>query len=284
MTEHTTKYKSCPNSPGAYSGIKLDGKTIVAGRMSCNSWNCPYCHDKLKKKLFKRIFNGALSDQSLITNRFSLKFLTLTCGGREIRENFSPLEVYEQMVKAWDRLVKFLRGRYGFFHYFRVCELHKDGYPHFHVLLAGKNVIPKELLSDIEWSWQEVSEMGFVKINTGLKKQGFNDVKHAINYMLKYISKNIQKVGKNKRIFTASRGALLKIDKLVCKSMLVYLGPLGQSTVYEKFREIDYTDQIISLPGIPYDCISTGVTIRPFDDYLESAQQAHFDRVTVGRC
>lgn len=280
--KHNTNLSRCPNSPGVYSGIKIDGKGLYVGRMSCNSWNCPYCHPILKRRLYKRIFQGALSDGSFTTKKHSLKFLTLTCPGKEYRNKNTPIEIYEEMVKSFDRLIKYLKGKYGTFHYFRVCELQQDGSPHFHVLFAGDSIVPIRLLEDIKWNWEEISGMGFVKLNSKLKEKGFNNVKHAINYMLKYITKNIEKVGKNKRIFTCSRGALLKVDKLQCRSMLVHLGSVHHesSNVPDSFREIDFSDQIIKIKGWHSNCIEVSGTIIDFNRYVEVAQQAHFDRLT----
>jgi hypothetical protein len=278
--DDSIKKVGCPNSPGAYSGISIDGKKIIAGRMCCNSWNCPYCHSRLKKRLYKRIFGGALSDRRFMVKKHSLKFLTLTCPGQWYRLKYSPLEAYEQMSRAFDRLVRFLKKKYGHFHYFRVCEVQRDGYPHFHVLFAGSAIVPVGLLFDIKWSWENQSHMGFVKLNSKLKKTGFNNVKHAINYMLKYITKEIIKIGKNKRIFTCSRGALLKVDKLQYRSMLVYLGSVYPNDCsVDNFRVIDFSDQILRLPGYPFECIDSGVTIIPFDDYMKCAQQAHLNRL-----
>ena len=62
--------------------------------------------------------------------------------------------------------------------------------------------------------------MGYVKINC----VRFRDKKHAVRYMLKYITKDIQKVGKWKRIFSASRGSLTKIEKMDWFSVNVQIG------------------------------------------------------------
>ncbi len=215
------KTVKCPNAVGSFSGITIDGKKIVAGSLRCNSWTCPSCQPRLKKKLYKRILHGSIGEES--TSRYGFKFLTLTYGGRKEREsaeeqlerfNNSTDEklnlrkyIYVIMMNNFHKLIRALKKKYGKFHYFRVCELHRDGIPHLHVLMAGNAIIPKEILNSIEKLWRKTYGMGFVRINC-IK---FRNKKHAISYMLKYITKDIRKVGRWKRIFSASHNSLTKI-------------------------------------------------------------------------
>ena len=74
------------------------------------------------------------------------------------------------MIKNFHKLIRAIKKKYGNFHYFRVCELHKDDIPHFHVLLAGNAIIPKSILESIENLWRYKYGMGFVKINDFQKR------------------------------------------------------------------------------------------------------------------
>ncbi|MEN8123099.1 MAG: hypothetical protein ABFS35_22365 [Bacteroidota bacterium] len=243
MDNKQKESKYCPNAVGAFSGITIDGKKLIAGALKCNSWTCPSCQPRLKKKLYSRILKGAIGEEA--TSRYAFKFLTLTFGGKETREqaeqqlrgyNQTTKEqlrlkefIYNIMIDNFHKLIRAIKKKYGNFHYFRVCELHKDNIPHFHVLFAGNAIIPKEILKSIEKLWCETYGMGFVKINC----VKFRNKKHAISYMLKYITKDIQKVGKWKRIFSASRNSLVKIIKTDWLMMQVKIGSVTDKGIKE---------------------------------------------------
>jgi len=264
MEQENSKYQKCENTFGAFSGITIDGKQIIAGTLRCNSWTCPVCQPILKKRLYRRILQGEIASNG--TSRYGLKFLTLTFGGSEKRipyqmrafekhiekdsegketiviertgpyltmtywskkENkyisgpvYDSEQIYEEMNIGFHKMIRALKKKWGHFHYFKVCELHEDGIPHFHVLFAGDAIIPKGILTAIEKLWCEKYEFGFVKINC-IK---FKNKKHAVSYMLKYITKNVKKVAKYKRIFTASRDALLKLVKPEWLIMNLFMG------------------------------------------------------------
>ena len=237
----------CPKPVGAFSGITIDGKKVVAGSLRCNMWECKFCQERLKKKLFKRILTGAIGEE--LSSPYALKFLTLTFGGKEDRakailelkkenqarekkgEPIMSLKeyVYTIMIHNFHKLIRALKKKYGQFHYFRVCELHKDDIPHFHILFAGDAIVPKHILDSIENLWRGIYGMGFVKINC-IK---FRDKKHAVRYMLKYITKDIQKVGKWKRIFSASRGSLAKVVKVDWLAINLHIGSVKDSGIIE---------------------------------------------------
>ncbi len=175
----TPKIGKCLHPVGAFSGITLDGKKIVAGTLRCNSWTCPVCQPILIKKLYKRILQGAIGKDG--TSRYGLKFLTLTFAGADERHRIKemiekhnnelfkkpdknrpydherkvekklvyPEVVYDIMTKNFHKLIRALKKQYGDFYYFRVNELQKDETPHFHVLLAGNAVIPKGILEAV---------------------------------------------------------------------------------------------------------------------------------------
>lgn len=212
------KYEKCKYPVGAFSGITIDGLKVIAGVLRCNRWDCPACHPRLKAKLYKRILSGPIANADV--KKYGIKFLTLTYGGTESREETTREKAYDEMSKAYHKMILALKKRYGHFHYFRVCELHKDGWPHFHVLLVGDNIAPKSLLPSIQALWCTKYGLGYVKLN----KVDFNSAKHAINYMLKYITKDIKKVAPYKRIFTASVGAMLKTIKTEWQKIRVHMG------------------------------------------------------------
>jgi hypothetical protein len=233
MSKDNSPPEKCQYPVGVFSGISLDGKKIVAGTMKCNSWTCPVCNPILRKRLYKRILSGSMSKE--LVNLHGIKFLTLTYGGLTARLGKSIVEMYNEMTKAFHKLIRAIKKSYGDFHYFRIVEQHKDGVPHFHVMLVGNNVIPKDILDSIRSLWCGTYRLGFVWINT-IK---FKNQKHAINYMLKYMSKDLKNIAKlksdlyKKRIFTASQGALLKKVKPEWGFMKVFIGSVNDKGIHE---------------------------------------------------
>jgi hypothetical protein len=274
MSQYNSEFKKCPHPVGAFSGITLNGKRVIASPLSCNSWACPYCGPKLKKALFRRVLGGVMGNEKL--PRFGRKFLTLTYGGHAKRLDSDPLSAYEEMSIAWHNTVKALRHKYGNFHYFKICELHKDGWPHFHVMLVGETIVPKQILEHIRHYWCEQNGMGFIRINA----IDFKDGKHATNYMLKYITKNIQKVGKGKRIFTASVGALLKRIKQDWAEMMVYLGPIDPTS--EGLLIFDFGDRAFKEEGWAVPLINVFDRVKELKDVCLLVQDEAFRRVTSG--
>lgn len=258
-TKLKQELKSCPHPVGTFAGVYLDIKKAVhvgvRSILPCGSWSCPYCRNRNLKRLQYRIFNGEISKG--LDNIFGQKFLTLTCPGREYRESHTPLEAHEEMQKDFAKLIKALKKRHGDFFYIKVVEKHKDGFPHIHVLLSGTAIARKEIKEEIEELWRYKYGMGFCWIV--LIKKGFRaGIKYITKYLVKDLKNNepennyghIQSMGKYKRIFTASKGALVKVEKkktdwLENKITLGYVGnnKAGQTEIFERdlFLENDFS-------------------------------------------
>lgn len=231
----------CSNPIGVFCGYNPENHSIVAGKMPCNSWQCPDCQKHKKRVLYARIFNGPMSLEAV--PKYGLKFLTLTYPGTDRRKGRMPYEIYEEMSEAFHKTFKMVKRLYGKFHYFRVVEPQRDGTPHFHILLVGKNVIPKKILDTIRHFWSTVYLMGFVKI----RWKPFENRIHAIRYMLKYITKDIKKIGHYKRLFTASRGALAETRKGSLKSVVVEMGQYPPSETIT--IPLPKTELLTAFPG-----------------------------------
>ena len=235
----------CPHPVGTFSGVYQDlakAKNIGIRRViPCGSWSCPYCRKRNLKRLQYRIFNGEISKNLL--NIYAQKFLTLTCGGREYRDTHTEIEAYEDMQKCFHKLIRALKKRFGDFFYLKVTEKHKDGYPHMHILLSGRSVMPQTILEAIEKLWRYKYGLGFVKLV--VIRKGF---RAGIKYITKYLVKDldnstpgIQSMGRYKRIFSASKGALMRmetksIDWLAHEMKVGYVGSNsdGKTRVYEQ--------------------------------------------------
>lgn len=219
----------CPNVIGAFAvyGECLEhGGRLISGCLPCDRWDCPACGPRKKRSLWIRYQKGTISEKP--SSVYGRKFLTLTAPGKEWRGKYTPEDAYTVMADHYAHLVRNLRSKYGHFDFMRVAEPQKDGYPHFHVLLVGDNIAPREILDDIEYFWRDTYRMGFVKLN----KVSFKDGGHALNYILKYITKDVRGFGRYKRIFSASRGALARVEKTKWDSSRVVMGRANDTGVH----------------------------------------------------
>jgi len=149
--------------------------------------------------------------------KYQIKLLTLTVPGKQYRLDNTPREAWEHIAKSFDKLIKSLKKSYGQFKYIKVYELQQDGFPHLHVLMAGKAIAPKDILDRIRHLWCDLYGMGFVKMNA--LKKGDEGIKGALSYVLKYMFKSLTEGEdqmsefKGKRRFSSSREVIGKDEK-----------------------------------------------------------------------
>ena len=206
----------CPHPIGTFQGIYKNSKGVFIKtklNIPCGFSKCPVCKKNKLKKVKRRTNNGNFSEhvqrKGFRDNNYSYKFLTLTASGGDYRKETLPNDVYNKMIKDVDKLMRALKKKYGNFHYLRVSQSHKDGYPHLHFLLAGWAISPKGVLKTIRKLWTHKYKNGNVDIE--VIKYGIGG---ALNYIIDYLgSDQVHQFGKNKRIFTSSRGALEPIKK-----------------------------------------------------------------------
>lgn len=137
--------------------------------------------------------------------KYDWKLLTLTCPGKEFRESHTPGETLKLMARSWHKLITALR-KYGPVDYLRVVEAQQDGFPHYHVLLHGKGIAPRQTLQRIERLWAKYG-FGFVRLNVLRDGHG---IRKAIGYVLKYLFKQPGQWDKGTRLHTASKRAMEK--------------------------------------------------------------------------
>jgi len=191
---------------GRYRNKKTGETGVGVLPIACGKWQCEECRTVKARAIMARSMNGLIAQaaqEAGFREQYNFKTLALTYGGREMRERYTREEAAIQMRDAFRKLILFLRKHLGWFDYIRVTEDQKDGYPHYHVILAGPNIAPKWVLQMIEDAWRGEYGMGFVKLHK------IYTVEKAIKYVLKYLFKE-PAIYEGLRIFSSSKGSLLK--------------------------------------------------------------------------
>lgn len=196
---------------GVFSGIRRKEGVVMAMHvhLRCKSWECPYCGERKRRRLMKRIFEGEIikqCDKAGFRAAYSIKLLTLTVPGEIYRLTHTREQALEALAIHFEKLIKALKKQFGKFHYLRVVEKHKDGFPHYHVLLVGNAIAGKEVLGTIRRLWCDTYKMGNVDLK--VLKSG----KHGVRYITKYLTKSLGRYP-NKRKFSPSKGALVPTEK-----------------------------------------------------------------------
>lgn len=277
----------CPNVVGHFRGVRRvspDGVNPVhfvgiRKNLRCNSWDCPFCGERKFRKMRLRAFRGGLMDHLQRPegrNRYNQKFLTLTYPGRERREVTTPLDAYDEMSAAFTKLMKALQKSRGKVKYLRVVEPQRDGFPHFHVLLVGRAIAAREVREYIKRLWCDRYGMGFIKLNVIT-----NNLVHGIRYITKYLSKAPKSIGPGRRIFAASRGALMPTPKKQWWQTRVYFGVADDEGV----SEVEITDHfnLDGLPGPVVDALSPELKRRLGRESLLEAFQEFVNETMKGK-
>ena len=242
---------------GTVSGVC---KSIVTGKRDrriipiyCGKWSCHTCRDRKAKRTLARALNGGIvlrGKQDGFRDKYNYKLLTLTAPGKEWREKHSKPEALALLQEGFQKVIKALRHS-GKFDFLRVVEAQKDGFPHFHVLLAGPGIRRKEVLRDIVRLWGERYGFGFVKMNA--LKSG-TSIEKAISYCLKYLFKEPMTLPKRKRLFTASQGALAPAEKKHTWEQAIFR--MGTTVEYVVTKVLGFTARETDFTGdswaIPY--------------------------------
>jgi hypothetical protein len=167
-----------------YKSTHASGKSVRLAACGCRSWFCNRCCIGKGGELRQRV--------QWIVDRFftHLLFVTLTINPRRFS---SPWEAY---VRGSARIARFMRRlkRDGYLisdRWFRVLEVHQNGWPHFHVLVDAE-FIPIDALHKA-WNGSERTERtkrdpewGIVDVRSG---KTFESRAHAVNYITSYVTK-----------------------------------------------------------------------------------------------
>lgn len=211
----------------------------------CGRWDCPYCGPKKQRRLYARTMKGGLIESAHkdgFRDQYGMKFLTLTYGGNSKMDSSTPEKALIEMNKAFSDLIKDLRYLHGKIEYLKVVEYHQNGFPHFHVILAGDGVRPKRILADIERLWRNKYLLGFVKINT------MSSGKNTVSYVLKYLVKGNYHF-EGKRRYSASRQALAPPIEKSAKFWDEWNIYWGTSNGADHEQDKDYILEVLESPS-----------------------------------
>lgn len=226
---------------GRYHSFESEDAGFKAIPLPCDSWSCPFCREQKARAIMARSLRGgivAAAYRAGFRESYNFKLLTLSLPGREFRAktdneltqgtvrypydrakygkragelrpaytgSYTPVDAAKFLSDNFTGLRKWIRGAIGSdYHYLRVMESHKDGYPHLHVLLVGDCIAPASILGLIQGWWHEHTGGGVhLKV---LENKGIVD---AVKYVLKYLFKEPENFGARRRLFTASAAAIL---------------------------------------------------------------------------
>lgn len=154
--------------------LYYNGGKVVFGALTCGSWSCPSCRKRLAARTLDRLRTGmeARPDLHRVFATLTIdpsKFGAYRIGsqlwpdGRETNLWSEPTpaqfaKAATSMSQEWKKLNDRLKrkcaraGSEGF-GYFRVIELHRNGWPHYHVVLEHSHFVAADILQQLE-GWQ----------------------------------------------------------------------------------------------------------------------------------
>ena len=115
----------CQNYTSALVSDNTDKVLVIDAR--CKSWFCPEC-----AKLNQKRWRAVLIDYINKHPDYVWCFFTLTAHEKAKDSQYSLTNIR----RAWDRLVKRLKRKYGKFQYVRVYEKHQSGRYHLHAIAS----------------------------------------------------------------------------------------------------------------------------------------------------
>lgn len=188
-------------------GMHSRGRMVL--KIRCGRWDCPYCRERKAMRVKARALQGEMmaEAQKHGFRTYNLKLLTLTYGGKEKRSGSTAAQAAAEMQEGWEKLRKAIRHLFGGFHFLKVYETHKDGWPHLHVVLCGEAIAPVKVLAEITRLWRRYG-FGYVKLNCRPEWSP----KKCISYVLKYLFKCPVQFSKI-RLFSSSEGALQRVEE-----------------------------------------------------------------------
>ena len=154
----------CPNATTSVYEEHCSGFLHVFAT-TCKRWGCAYCSRKKIQQL--AIWTAAAAPNRLLTLTIDPAF------------DLSPKAAWLRTAHQVPELIRKLRLKFGPVEYLRVTELHKSGYPHYH-LLVRSGYLPHQVVKDV---WSTLT--GATIVDLRAVEKAFS----AYWYLTKYLSK-----------------------------------------------------------------------------------------------
>jgi len=168
-------------------GYSQSLETWVVIANVCGRWGSPICGRK-KVQHYARMVADAEPN----------KLITLTCNPSRYK---TPREAYDETRRKIPALSARIRRLYGEFEFFRILEITKKGWPHYH-LITRSEYIPQAVLSDL---WRELVGAPIVDVRKMDRKT--NEYWYVVKYLAKqrYIPWTDRRASWTKKFFPKTK-------------------------------------------------------------------------------
>jgi len=188
----------CP-SAATYAGLCAADELQHVFAVCCKRWGCSFC---ARQKIRQLAAKTAIAQPN--------RMLTLTL---DPKYYLDPKDCWQKTAKLVPELIRKLRPRFGDIEYLRVTELHKSGWPHYHLLIRSR-YLPYEIVKTL---WEDLT--GAIKVDLRQVDKTFS----AYWYLTKYLSK-LHNKGWTDRHVSTSRN-FFRPEKSTPPAKIVMLNP-----------------------------------------------------------
>ena len=148
-----------------WSGKMIQEESVLVAAVTCKRWGCRYC---------SRIKISRLATLCKLAGPNRL--LTLTVDPKNYQ---SPRHAFDATAGLVPELIRSLRKRFGEVEYLRVTELHKSGFPHYHMLIRS-GFLPHAV---VKAEWNRLTQNQIVDLRQ------VDGSFQSYTYLTKYLSK-----------------------------------------------------------------------------------------------
>lgn len=170
----------CPSS-ATYAGLCVAEERQHVFAVTCKRWGCSYCS---RAKIRQLAAKTAIAQPN--------RMLTLTL---DPKYYLNPKDCWQKTAKLVPELIRKLRPKFGDIEYLRVTELHKSGWPHYHLLVRSR-YLPYEIVKTL---WEQLT--GAIKVDLRQVDKTFS----AYWYLTKYLSKMHNKGWTERHVSTSRK-------------------------------------------------------------------------------
>ena len=188
----------CP-SAATYAGFCAADERQHVFAICCKRWGCSFC---ARQKIRQLAAKTAIAQPN--------RMLTLTI---DPKLYLHPLDAWQKTAKLVPELIRKLRPRFGDIEYLRVTELHKSGFPHYHLLVRSK-YLPQPIIKEL---WASLSGATLVDVRQ------VDKTFKAYWYLTKYLSKMHNKGWTDRHVSTSRK--FFRPERSIPPAKIVMMNP-----------------------------------------------------------